>query len=250
MFEGGDDPAAMLGNGPGVSHAACLSFSVCMPTGDQGGGWGASRRLGQAAACPRFLAQSPQRLRAQGWGLKMLSAERLERILGGPCGWTGGPVRCEAPTRNGAQPEALPQWCSPRCQDREHRQANADPCDPTTDLRRPVATAGALPNPAVLDQGGTATRRRGPALASASALGRPGRRAPAPSHRHVVDQPGPSAQRAVLDGAVFLGDSLSRSRPPCLGRSLRSGRMRSASPNLDPTASRKDSAPIEEEAAD
>jgi hypothetical protein len=83
---------------------------------------GASRRLGQAAACPRFLAQGPQRLRAQGWGLKMLSAERLERILGCPCGWRGGPVRCEAPTRNGAQPEALPQWCSSRCQDREHRQ--------------------------------------------------------------------------------------------------------------------------------
>jgi hypothetical protein len=83
---------------------------------------GASRRLGQAAACPRFLAQGPQRLRAQGWGLKMLSAERLERILGCPCGWRGGPVRCEAPTRNGAQPEALPRWCSPRCQDREHRQ--------------------------------------------------------------------------------------------------------------------------------
>ena len=94
---------------------------------------GASRRLGQAAACPRFLAQGSQRLRAQGWGLKMLSAERLERILGCPCGWRGGPVRCEAPTRNGAQPEALPRWCSPRCQDREHRQGNADPnlCRPS-----------------------------------------------------------------------------------------------------------------------
>src|SRR5262249_50349241 len=41
---------------------------------------------------------------AQGWGLKMLSAERLERILGCPCGWRGGPVRCEAPTRTGGQP--------------------------------------------------------------------------------------------------------------------------------------------------
>jgi hypothetical protein len=79
---------------------------------------GASRRLGQAPACPRFLAQGPQRLRAQGRGLEMLSAERLERILGCPCGWRGGPVRCEAPTRNGAQPEALPRWCSPRCQER------------------------------------------------------------------------------------------------------------------------------------
>ena len=58
---------------------------------------GASRRAGAGPACPRFLAQGPQRLRAQGWGLKMLSAERLERILGCPCGWRGGPVRCEAP---------------------------------------------------------------------------------------------------------------------------------------------------------
>jgi len=56
----------------------------------------------------------------------MLSAERLERILGCPCGWRGGPVRCEAPTRNGDQPAALPRWCSPRCQDREHRQGNVD----------------------------------------------------------------------------------------------------------------------------
>jgi hypothetical protein len=35
----------------------------------------------------------------------------------------------------------------------------------------------------------------------------------------------------VLDGAVFLGRLLSRSRPPCLARSLGSRRMRSASPN-------------------
>ena len=34
----------------------------------------------------------------------MLSAERLERILGCPCGWRGGPVPCEAPTRHGGQP--------------------------------------------------------------------------------------------------------------------------------------------------
>ena len=127
-----------------------------------------------------------------------------------------------------------------------HRRSSADRSwPPVAGAYRQVAELSGY-----LDQGGTATRRRGPALASAFALGRPGRRAPALSHRHVVDQPGPSAQRAVLDGAVFLGDSLSRSRPPCLGRSVRSRRMRSASPNLDPTASRKDSAPIEEEAAD
>jgi hypothetical protein len=37
----------------------------------------------------------------------MLSAERLERILRCPCGWRGGPVPCEAPTRNGGQPAGL-----------------------------------------------------------------------------------------------------------------------------------------------
>jgi hypothetical protein len=61
-------------------------------------------RLGQAPACPRFLAQAPQRLRAQGWCPKMLSAERLQRILGRLRGWRGGPVRCEALARNGDQP--------------------------------------------------------------------------------------------------------------------------------------------------
>jgi len=37
----------------------------------------------------------------------MLSAERLERILGCPCGWRGGPVPCEAPIRRGGQPGGL-----------------------------------------------------------------------------------------------------------------------------------------------
>ena len=39
----------------------------------------------------------------------MLSAERLERILGCPCGWRGGPVPCEAPTRRGGQPDLF-RW--------------------------------------------------------------------------------------------------------------------------------------------
>ncbi len=37
-----------------------------------------------------------QRLRVQGWVLKILSAERLERIFGCPCGWTGWPGQCAA----------------------------------------------------------------------------------------------------------------------------------------------------------
>ncbi len=88
-----------------------------------------------------------------------------------------------------------------------------------------------------------AGRRRRPA----SALGRPGRRAPAPGVRTPqIGQPHPARSR-VTHKAVFLGVPLSRSRPPRLGRSLRSRRMRSASPNLDPAATHQDSAPIEED---
>ncbi len=47
----------------------------------------------------------------------------------------------------------------------------------------------------------------------------------------------------VQGKAVFLAAQLSRSRPPRLGRSLRSRRRRSASPNLDPAATRQGSAP-------
>ena len=36
------------------------------------------------------------RLRVQGWVLKILSAERLERIFGCPCGWRGRPGQCAA----------------------------------------------------------------------------------------------------------------------------------------------------------
>jgi len=47
----------------------------------------------------------------------------------------------------------------------------------------------------------------------------------------------------ALHGTVFLGVPVSRSRSPCRGRSLRSRRMRSALPNLDPAPARQDSAP-------
>jgi hypothetical protein len=40
--------------------------------------------------------QGRQRLHAQGWVPKMLSAERLERIFGCPCGWRGRSVQCAA----------------------------------------------------------------------------------------------------------------------------------------------------------
>ena len=94
-------------DGPGFGHDRVLVFSVCTLSGRsrlEGGGLAPGRA---GPACPCFLAQGSQRLRAQGWGLKMLSAERLERILGCPCGWRGGPVTCEAPTRHGGQPGGL-----------------------------------------------------------------------------------------------------------------------------------------------
>jgi len=43
----------------------------------------------------------------------------------------------------------------------------------------------------------------------------------------------------VLTEAIFLAARLSSSRPPRLGRSLRSRRMRSDSPTLDPEATHK-----------
>jgi hypothetical protein len=80
------------------------------------------------------------------------------------------------------------------------------------------------------------------------ALGRP---RPARAGPHALSPPliywAHPVPQLVLDGAVFLGGSLSRSRPSCLGRSLRSRRMRSASPNLDTTSTRQESAPIEED---
>ena len=54
----------------------------------------------------------------------------------------------------------------------------------------------------------------------------------------------------VLHGARLLAASLSSSRPPRLGRSLRSRRMRSAPPILDPAATRPELAPIDEDGAD
>ncbi len=62
-------------------------------------------RAWRFAACAAGLAlawPSPsgplgrQWLRAQGWVLKILSAQRLERIFGCPCGWRGRPGQCAA----------------------------------------------------------------------------------------------------------------------------------------------------------
>ena len=92
-------------------------------------------------------------------------------------------------------------------------------------------------------QGGALRAPRAGACARPLAFGGPGRRAPthalAPpliSHAHPARNP-------VLHSAVFLGNPVSRSRPPCLGRSLRSRRMRSAAPNLDTPPARQGLAP-------
>ena len=58
-----------------------------------------------------------------------------------------------------------------------------------------------------------------------------------------ADQPGSSVMLSGTARAVFLGDPVSSSRPPRLGRSLRSRRTRSAPPTLDPATTHKDSAP-------
>jgi hypothetical protein len=55
-----------------------------------------------------------------------------------------------------------------------------------------------------------------------------------------------SASSPALHGAVFLAARLSRSRPPRLGRSRRSRRMRSAAPALDRESAHLGLAPIED----
>jgi hypothetical protein len=98
-------------------------------------------------------------------------------------------------------------------------------------------------------QGG-ACGAAGPASAPGSAFpeARPSHAGPHRA-RH-ADQGGSPARRPVWHRAVFLVARLSRSRPPRLGRSLRSRRMRSASPNLDPASTHQESAPIEEDGAE
>ena len=54
-------------------------------------------------------------------------------------------------------------------------------------------------------------------------------------------------QAGAAQSAVFLAARLSSSRPQRLARSLRSRRMRSASPTLDPESAHQGLAPIEEE---
>src|SRR5262249_62198846 len=90
------------------------------------------------------------------------------------------------------------------------------------------------PNRAGVDQAGARRAPRADASASASALGGPAERASAPRRQTAADRPGSLVVRPVLGDVVFLGGSLSRSRPPRLGRSLRAPRMRSASADPDP----------------
>jgi hypothetical protein len=57
----------------------------------------------------------------------------------------------------------------------------------------------------------------GPTPALGLCLGRPGQRASAQLQLG-ADHPGSVGRESALRGGVFLGESLSRSRPPCLGR--------------------------------
>src|SRR5436190_10422436 len=88
------------------------------------------------------------------------------------------------------------------------------------------------------DQGGALRAPRADASASASALGGPAERASGPAAQLPVIRQA-FGTRPVAGAAIFLGAPLSRSRPPRLGSSLRSRRMRSAAPTLDPAATRQ-----------
>ena len=81
----------------------------------------------------------------------------------------------------------------------------------------------------------------GPASAAASGLGE----AQAAGRRARAMQVTTTDQSGSPDDALcrLPGEPLSRSRPPRLGRSLRSCRRRSASPNLDTAPARQGSAP-------
>ena len=154
----------------------------------------------------------------------MLSAERLERILGCPCGWRGGPVRCEAPTRNGAQPEALPRWCSPQMsgQGTQPRERGPESVQTFCTVSR-AAPAAPL-----------ARRQR-----RAQRWGRPpaARRA-TPSRTH-KDQGRSHRTQAAAAHSRLPRTQLSSSRPPRQGRPAgRRWRDRHA-PTLDPAATHK-----------
>ena len=81
------------------------------------------------------------------------------------------------------------------------------------------------------------------AFSELPSLGEARRAAPALTPESAACQSGSSAADRCCVHAVFLGDLVSRSRPPSLGRSLRSRRMRSASPNPDTASARWGFAP-------
>jgi hypothetical protein len=101
----------------------------------------------------------------------------------------------------------------------------------------------ALPNSAVFRSSAAPTAPHGPASAPRSALEGPrGARRATPDG--TTDQQGSVVTRPGAALGRLPGAPVSRSRPPCLGRSLRSRRTRSATPNLDTAPARKGSAPI------
>jgi hypothetical protein len=110
-------------------------------------------------------------------------------------------------------------------------------------IRRSPALRSRRPNSSEYHSGSRRHRCAAPRAGDSArppALGRP---RPARAGPHTLCPPlvywiYPATQTGIAD-AVFFGGPLSRSRPPCRGRSLWSRRMRSASPNLDTAATRK-----------
>ena len=101
--------------------------------------------------------------------------------------------------------------------------------------------AYALPKLAVIIIKTARCARRGPAPAPASGLGRgPGRRAPALTPLPPLISLAHRARKRCCRLPSSSALPVSSSRPPRRGRSLRSRRMRSASPNLDPAPARED----------
>ena len=93
-------------------------------------------------------------------------------------------------------------------------------------------------------QGGALRAPRAGATARPQPWGRAAARRPSRVSLPLITPPG------CARTAVFLGAALSRSRPPRLGRSLWSRRMRSASPDLDTAPTRQGSAPVEEDGSE
>jgi hypothetical protein len=109
VFQGDDDPAAVLLDAPGVSHGRTPFFSVRMPTGRSGERVGASRPAGAGSGLPAIpgpgFAEAPRaRVGPQ------------DAFRGAPGKDLGVPLRVEgrARTLRGPHPDQYSAWLSIR----------------------------------------------------------------------------------------------------------------------------------------